>query len=159
MVHGVTSRCTSTLVRSGRASFPTNTRMRRMAAIEPNATIVMASSMTRSRQPLLRRSERVFRRSPTSGTAMVVGLATESGLGQRIVADDLDDLLSVGALDPVDEPLGQARRVARRVEVEEARNRIRAVLCRLERRRDGGRRVVLLHVQRADPFEIRDAPV
>src|SRR5579862_6987703 len=133
--------------------------MRRMAAIEPRATTVMASSMARSRQPLWRRSERVFERCPTSGTTMVVGLATRSGLGQRVVADDLDDLLSVGAPDPVDEPLGQAGRVARRVEVEEAGNRVRAVLRRLERGRDRGRRIVFLDVERADPLEIRDAPV
>src|SRR5580658_7430728 len=159
MVHGVTSRCTSTLVRSGSASLPTNTRMRRMAAIEPRATTVMASSMIRSRQPLLRRSERAFERSPASGTTRVVGWATRSGLGQGIVADDFDDLLSVRALDPVDEPLGQAGRGARRVEVEKPGNRVRAVLRRLERGRDRGRRVVFLDVERADPLEIRDAPV
>src|SRR5580658_9803247 len=159
MLQGVTSRCTSTLVRSGMASLPTKTRMRRIAAIDPRATTVMASSMSLSRQLLPRRSDRFFSRARRSCAAIVVGLAMRSGLGERIVANDLDHLLSVGPLDPLDETLGETGRFARGVEVEKARDRVRAALRRLERRRDRFGRVVLFHLERADPFQIRDASV
>src|SRR5437667_11746765 len=80
-------------------------------------------------------------------------------LRQRVVAGVVDDLLALGALGPVDELLDGARRLARRVEIEEAADGVTSVLRRLERGADGGRRVVLLHLEGLDALEVRDAAV
>src|SRR5882724_10649709 len=82
-----------------------------------------------------------------------------TSLGKRVVADVADHLLTVGPLRPVDELLDRAGRLAGRVEIEKAADRVASVLRRLERRSDGGRRVVFLDLESLDALEVSDAPV
>src|SRR4051794_12599140 len=130
--------------------------MSKMAMIDVSATMRIKSSAARSQ-----RRATVTPDTPASErrARVAVVLATGSPLGKRIVADVLDDLLSLGRLHPADEGGRGALGLTRRVEVEKAADGIAAILCGLQRRCDGGRSVVLLHLERADASEVRDAAV
>src|SRR5262245_22218050 len=80
-------------------------------------------------------------------------------LGKRVVPGVVDGLLPVFALRPGDELLDRAGRLTRRVEVEEAADRVASVLRGLERGGDGSAGVVLLDLEGLDAFEVRDAVV
>ena len=129
---GVTSRWTSALVRTGSASLPTKTRMSSTEAIETSATRDdgrLGDALPPAHPPPERPRRRVHARSHALHPLSRRRRHTPSALlRQRVVADVGDRLLALRPRHPREELLHGRRRVARRVEVEEAAERVRPVL-------------------------------